>query len=110
MGRRAIKIIKLQGLTIENKMVFSGLYKFQNTHGVSLFEILDYMKFSGHIISWKNYIIEALEFGKKKEALVTDILTSVLDSSYINNEEFDYFKQRLERLMEIIQNDTTIPE
>lgn len=109
MGRK-IKIILLEGLSIDNKGVYSGVYKFQNTHGVSLFEILEFFKENNYLISWRDYIKDAINFGKKAEALRTDILTSVLDSGFIKDEEFEQFICKIDLLFHGDKNDTTIPK
>ena len=110
MGRRAIKIINLEGLSINGKQVYSGIYKFQNTHGISLFEMLDFLKQKNYLVSWKDYIEECLFFGKKKQSITIDILTSVVDSRFIPEEEYEEFEFKLQKLKEKIENDTTIPE
>ena len=102
MARRHVKIINLSGLSKEDqKNVYQGLYKFQDTHGVSLYEILLFFKENNYLIDWVHYINEAISFGKRIESIRMNILMSIEDTDFIPESEREDFENKLNEYLNV---------
>lgn len=66
-------LIKPCGLTVEGRIVYCGLFKFQDTFGLPLLLVWKCIKDHDGIVAWDEYYKEALSHGWKKEKILAGI-------------------------------------
>jgi hypothetical protein len=71
--------MKIIGITTDDKPVVAGVYKMCGTHGLPLEIVLDYFRTHVLIISWSDFIIDALNEGTSSRTIRAKILSAMAD-------------------------------
>lgn len=94
MGRK-IPILRVVGLGPNKEFVMAGVFKYENTHGIYLIDILERFKEENILVCWPSYIMESVSFGKNKNSIIDYILNSIVESKFISFNEMSDFKIKL---------------
>lgn len=74
---------KIAGYDPNNRKVFKNVYHFQETHGLSLTDILYEFKAKDILIDWNDYMLNAIGRGKSPTSTISNIILSVTESNFI---------------------------
>lgn len=88
--------MKYSGHTVDGHTVLSDMFSFYGTHGVSLENILHYMKQNSLVMDWMNYIDGARKDGHKSRTIKARILSAV--SEVYGKEYCKQVELRLDKL------------
>ncbi len=85
-------ILKFCGKTTDNKLVLDNVYKFQDTYGVSLTDIL--------LLFREKYIRQAIVAGKNVKRIAQDIEIAIIDSRmFESREEIELFMEKITKIV-----------
>lgn len=69
------------GKTTDGRLVVAEVYRFRETHGLPLEFIAEALLSQGIVVSWKHYLLEAIDAGMKPSRILAEI-SSVLSDIY----------------------------
>jgi alanyl-tRNA synthetase len=72
--------MNLSGKTEDNKNVISGVFKFYDTVGLPLPDVLNYLKDNNLVCDWEDFINTAKKSGWKKSTLISRVKEAIQDS------------------------------
>lgn len=80
MSRKPKTQLKQTGITPEGKPIYSGLYRFYETHGFPLDAILTCFKNQGYLPDWIDFYLTAREAGMSRERVFSKLEEAISDS------------------------------
>jgi alanyl-tRNA synthetase len=84
------------GITEDNKLVFSNVYKFYETHGLPLDVIFNIFLDKGYLPDWIDFYKSALSAGMQHTRIISKLEEAICDS--FGNEFSDVVIFRLDNL------------
>jgi alanyl-tRNA synthetase len=94
------------GITTDNKICVSNVYRFYETEGLPLEVIFDLLKNHNMIPDWIEFVKEASAAGMTKRSILSKLEEAILDS--YGKEFKDHIIKELEILIPIVINRTSV--
>lgn len=89
-------VITHTSTTDDGKPVFSGVFRFYETHGLPLDVVCDLIKQRGGYVDWLDFYLDARKAGMKHDRIISKIDESISDS--FGQEVRDHVIRRLDVL------------
>ncbi len=89
-------MLEVKGKTTNDKLVFGGVYKIYETHGMPLDIILDLLHNNNYMPCWVSLYDDCVSAGMKRERIIPKIETACADSLF-GPEFAKEVRRRLER-------------
>lgn len=88
------KILVIDGVTTDGKYVVKGIYKFYETHGVPLADILNFLIKNNLVVNWLEFCRDALNKIKSKKAKnkIASLIKEAVIDSYDKNDSDNIIK------------------